>query len=113
MPNDASSILLMIAVTERHFARMDSVGSNPRRVPGRPFKPGQSGNPSRRPKGSRNRLSEDFLHDLHSYWQEHGSAVIDRLRNEKPDIFLRVVADVLPRHVRDGIARMAGRLGTR
>jgi hypothetical protein len=36
------------------------------RVVGRPFKPGQSGNPRRRPKGSRHKLSERFL------WKGHG-----------------------------------------
>jgi hypothetical protein len=31
------------------------------RVIGRPFRPGQSGNPRGRPKGSRHKLSEQFL----------------------------------------------------
>jgi hypothetical protein len=34
------------------------------RVIGRPFEPGQSGNPNGRPKGARNKLGEDFIQAL-------------------------------------------------
>jgi len=36
--------------------------------------PGQSGNPKGRPKGSRNKLSEDFFRDLCEAWQAMGKA---------------------------------------
>lgn len=60
------------------------------------FVHGNSGGPGR-PVGSRNKLGEAFLADLHSDWLEHGQAVIARCREEKPDAYLRVIAGLLPR----------------
>jgi hypothetical protein len=61
--------------------------------------PGQSGNPAGRPKGSRNKLSEDFVAALYNDFQEHGSAAIAACRAEKPDVYLRVIAGILPKDV--------------
>jgi Family of unknown function (DUF5681) len=61
--------------------------------------PGQSGNPAGRPKGSRNKLSEDFVAALYSDFQEHGSAAIAACRAEKPDVYVRLIAGILPRDV--------------
>src|SRR4026209_101 len=61
--------------------------------------PGQSGNPAGRPKGSRNKLSEDFVAALYSDFQEHGSAAIAACRVEKPDVYVRVIAGILPKDV--------------
>ena len=56
------------------------------------FKPGNPG----RPKGSRNKLGEAFLQDLHANWLEHGIKTIEAVRIDKPDVYLRVVAGIIP-----------------
>lgn len=61
------------------------------------YKPGQSGNPAGRPKGSRNKLGEAFLSDMQADWVKHGSKAIEKVREEKPDAYLKVVASILPR----------------
>jgi hypothetical protein len=61
------------------------------------FKPGQSGNPAGRPKGARSKLAEDFLKDLHDDWKESGLVTLQALRAEKPDVYVKVIADLLPK----------------
>jgi hypothetical protein len=52
-----------------------------------------------RPKGSRNKLSEDFVAALYNDFQDHGSAAIAACREEKPDVYVRVIASLLPKDV--------------
>ena len=52
-----------------------------------------------RPKGSRNKLGEAFLADMLADWEVHGRAVIETVRAEKPDQYLKVVAGVLPKEM--------------
>jgi len=52
---------------------------------------GMPGGPGR-PVGSRNKLTEDFLGDLHAAWREHGREAIDRVIAERPEAFLAIVA---------------------
>lgn len=65
-----------------------------------PWKPGQSGNPKGRPKGSRNKLSERCIDDLHADWLEHGASAIVRMREERPHEYVKAVVSILPREVK-------------
>jgi hypothetical protein len=65
---------------------------------------GQSGNPAGRPLGSRSKLSERFILALHDDFVQHGQAVIQRVRNDFPQVYLQVIGRLVPRelHVKDG-----------
>jgi hypothetical protein len=60
------------------------------------FKPGNPG----RPKGSRNKLGEDFIAALHEDFQEHGVDAIQAVRKDKPDAYLKVLAMILPKELK-------------
>jgi hypothetical protein len=64
-----------------------------------PWKPGQSGNPKGPPKGSRNKLSEDFIADLHESWLAFGKPALMTAAWTHPVEFVRVVASLMPREL--------------
>ncbi|QIG74581.1 hypothetical protein EVC10_073 [Rhizobium phage RHph_Y25] len=66
------------------------------------FKPGNPG----RPKGARNKLGEQFLEDLYADWQANGVETLQRVREEKPDQYLKVVASILPKDLNVNINQM-------
>jgi hypothetical protein len=61
------------------------------------FEPGQSGNPKGRPKGARNRLGTEFLEALEADFNQFGPQAIAQVREKKPEVYMRVVADLLPK----------------
>ena len=67
------------------------------------WQPGQSGNRLAVRSGS-NKLNEKFILALHDDFVQHGAKVIEQVREDKPDVYLKVIASILPRelHVKDG-----------
>ena len=61
------------------------------------FKPGQSGNPTGRPMGSRNKLAENFLADAYQQWQLHGLTALETMAKTEPAKFCQMVANLLPK----------------
>ena len=81
-----------------------------------PFAVGNPGGPGR-PKGSRNKLGEEFIAALHDDFKEHGKVAIEACRTDKPEAYLKVIASLLPKqaeikidnyeHLDDGQLRAA------
>lgn len=65
----------------------------------KPFKPGQSGNPNGRKKGSRNKLGEDFLSDALAAWNKHGPEALTAMATEEPAKFCSMIAGILPKEL--------------
>lgn len=63
------------------------------------FKPGTSGNPLGRPRGGRNRLSEDFVQAMYDDFKVHGRGAIAAVREKDPSTYVKVIAQLLPREV--------------
>jgi hypothetical protein len=79
----------------------DTTGKKTKKRPAPPhaFKSGAewTGNRAGRPKGSRNKLSEDFISELAAKFEVQGPSVIDRVIEESPARFLQMVADLVPK----------------
>lgn len=72
----------------------------------KPFQPGQSGNPAGRRKGSRNKLGEQFIEALQQDFEANGVAAIAKVRDEKPDQYLKVIASLMPKDVNLNVNNM-------
>jgi len=62
------------------------------------FAPGNTLSPGR-PKGSRCKLSEDFLSALHRHFLEHGEDAIQRMCEEDPSGYVKAIAGLMPREI--------------
>jgi hypothetical protein len=65
----------------------------------KPVKPGEVRNPAGRPKGSRNKLSDAFLQALADDFEAHGKGVVEKVRTERPQDYLKIVASVMPKRM--------------
>lgn len=54
-----------------------------------------------RPKGSRNKLGIGFIAALIDDFEANGAAAIERMRLSDPAAYVRIVASLLPREVKD------------
>ena len=63
------------------------------------FKPGQSGNTIGKPRETKNKLSRNFIHALATSFEIKGVKVIDRVIEEHPVDYLRIIASVLPKEL--------------
>ncbi|HYV70345.1 MAG TPA: DUF5681 domain-containing protein [Pseudolabrys sp.] len=75
-----------------------------------PWKPGQSGNPKGRPRGSRNKLSEDFFRDLCEAWEAFGKPALETMAMLYPAEFVRMVASLIPRELEATIPPVTERM---
>lgn len=62
------------------------------------FQTGNKASPGR-PVGSRAKLSEAFLAALCADFMEHGAAVVEKVRQEKPEAYLKLIASILPKQL--------------
>src|SRR5262245_31765946 len=64
-----------------------------------PWKPGESGNRAGRPLGSRTKLSEKFISAMHDDFMEYGASVIRIVRVDRPEVYLKIIAQLVPREM--------------
>ena len=62
------------------------------------FKVGNPGGPGR-PLGSKNKLSEYFLHELADHFEKYGKEAIERVYEDRPGEYLRIIATLIPKEL--------------
>lgn len=63
------------------------------------FVKGHSGYPSGKPRGTKNKLVEDFIKDLYADWKTNGKQAITDVREKDTSTYLRVVAAMVPKEI--------------
>ena len=70
------------------------------------FVAGNSG--GARPVGARTKLSDAFCQALLDDFEAHGVAAIEALRSQDPSAYIRVIASMVPKHVKAEISPFDG-----
>ena len=66
------------------------------------FLPGHT-NCGGRPKGERNRLAESFFQDLNEVWQKRGRTALEKLVEQDPVTFARLIGSLMPKQAASAI----------
>jgi hypothetical protein len=66
-------------------------------MPNNLWQPGESGNPTGRLRGSRNKLSEEVICALLRDFRQHGQKAVARVRQTQPAAYLKILALLCPR----------------
>ena len=66
------------------------------------FLPGHA-NCGGRPKGERNRLAESFFEDLNEVWQKQGRTALEKLVEQDPVTFARMIGSLMPKQAASAI----------
>ncbi len=58
----------------------------------------KAGNPGR-PKGSKNKITVAYLNAIAEDFYKHGKQAIETVREKQPDVYLKLVAQLVPKDV--------------
>src|SRR5262249_13460959 len=61
-----------------------------------------------RKPGSKNRLAEEFIKAVATDFELHGPSVIKQVRIERPEVWLKIVSDLMPRETQQAIEGIGG-----
>jgi hypothetical protein len=61
------------------------------------WKKGESGNLAGRPRGKRSIFSSAFVADMTENWRKNGATAIQRVYEERPEIYLKVALALIPK----------------
>ena len=67
------------------------------------FQPGNKMSPGR-PKGTRNKLTKGFIAAMCQDFDRYGIEVVESVRRDKPEAYLKVIASLVPQQVEVGEA---------
>ena len=83
-----------------HEARMAN-------IEGRAFQPGnQLARGRGRPPGTRNKFGEAFIAAMQEDFEKNGDEVIQAVRTEKPDVYLKICASIVPQEIKVSVNRL-------
>lgn len=83
-----------VSLSRNHMAN-----KNAKPPEGHGWKPGESGNPGGSTQGYRRKIQGKFLETLAADFDLHGKQAIVDCRENKPDVYMKVCASLLPKEI--------------